>query len=154
SSGVQLRVERRRAVVVEESDRTARPPFAANAMAGADDVRFAVVDASVAVKWVIDEPHSDVCVRLLQRPITWLAPRLMLVEVAAALRRKVTDRELNPVTATAALRSIADATREGTVQLADDEQLVAEALLLALDLEHKVPDCMYLALAEREGCAL
>jgi predicted nucleic acid-binding protein len=123
-------------------------------MAGADNVRFAVVDASVAVKWVVDEPHSDVSAALLERPITWLAPRLMLVEAAAALRRKVADRELNAVTGTSALRSIADAAREGTIQLADDEQLITEAFLLAVELGHKVPDCLYLALAEREGCAL
>jgi predicted nucleic acid-binding protein len=123
-------------------------------MPGVDQVRAAVVDASVAVKWVVDETHSDAAAVLLSRAITWLAPRLMLIEAAAALRRKVVARELNPVTATAALRTLADATREGTIQLADDEQLVTEALLLALDLEHKVPDCIYLALAEREGCSL
>lgn len=123
-------------------------------MPGVDEVRAAVVDASVAVKWVVDEAHSDASAVLLSRAITWLAPRLMLIEAAAALRRKVVARELNPVTATAALRTLADATREGTIQLADDEQLVTEALLLALDLEHKVPNCVYLALAEREGCSL
>jgi predicted nucleic acid-binding protein len=123
-------------------------------MTGADEVRLAVVDASVAVKWVVDEPYSDVSAALLDRPIAWLAPRLMLVEAAAALRRKVSARELSSVTGTAALRSIADATREGTIQLADDEHLVTEAFLLALDLGHKVPDCLYVALAEREGCAL
>jgi len=123
-------------------------------MAGADDVRFAVVDASVALKWVVDEPHSDVSAALLARPISWWAPRLMLVEVAAALRRKVAERELSPVVGTAALRTLTDATREGAVQLADDEQLVSEAFLLALDMGHEVPDCLYLALAEREGCAL
>ena len=123
-------------------------------MPGADEVRLAVVDASVAVKWVVDEPHSEASAALLDRPIAWLAPRLMLVEAAAALRRKVSDRELSAVTGTAALRSLGDATREGTIRLADDEQLVTEAFLLAVELGHKVPDCMYLALAEREGCAL
>lgn len=123
-------------------------------MPGADDVSIAVVDASVALKWVVDEPHSDASAELLERPISWLAPRLMLVEAAAALRRKVSLREIGPVTATAALRSLGDATREGTIQLADDEQLVTEAFLLAVELEHKVPDGLYLALAEREGCAL
>ena len=78
----------------------------------------------------------------------------MLVEAAAALRRKVADQELSAVTGTAALRSLGDAAREGTIRLADDEQLVTEAFLLAVELGHKVPDCIYLALAEREGCAL
>ena len=36
----------------------------------------------------------------------------------------------------------------------DGEALVTEALDLALALEHPVQDCVYLALAEREGCEL
>jgi len=123
-------------------------------MRGVEDLGSAVIDASVAVKWVVDESHSKAAAALLERSLVWMAPRLMLIEAAAALRRKVAGHELGPVAATAALRSLADATREGTIQLADDEQLVTEALLLALDLGHKVPDCVYLALAEREGCGL
>ena len=115
---------------------------------------LAVVDASVAVKWVVDEPDSDAAAALLEQSTAWLAPRLVLVEVAAALRRKVADRELGAATGSTALAALVDATRQGTIRLADDEQLVAAALLLALELGHKVPDCVYLALAEREGCAL
>ena len=40
------------------------------------------------------------------------------------------------------------------INLADDEVLVRAALNLALGLKHKVPDCLYLALAEREGALL
>jgi predicted nucleic acid-binding protein len=40
------------------------------------------------------------------------------------------------------------------VHLADDEALVQSGLNLALTLGHKVPDCLYLALAEREGALL
>jgi len=123
-------------------------------MPGADVGRLAVVDASVAVKWVVDEPDSDTAASLLERPVAWLAPRLVLVEAAAALRRKVADQELGAPTASTALAALVDATRQGTIRLADDEQLVGAALLLALELGHKVPDCLYLALAEREGCAI
>jgi predicted nucleic acid-binding protein len=35
-----------------------------------------------------------------------------------------------------------------------DDRVVAQALRLALSLGHKVPDCLYLALAEREGASL
>jgi len=65
-------------------------------MLGADRVKAAVVDASVAVTWVVDEPHGEAAAAFLGRKIAWVAPRLMLVEVAAALRRKVTGRELDP----------------------------------------------------------
>ena len=120
----------------------------------APGVAVAVVDASVAVKWVVHEPHSDAAAALLERSIAWVAPRLVLVEAAAALRRKVADRQLGAATVTSALAALVDATRQGTIRLADDEQLVVQALLLAVELDHKVPDCVYLALAEREGCPL
>jgi len=40
------------------------------------------------------------------------------------------------------------------LQFADDEKLIASALRLSLSLGHKVPDCLYLALAEREAATL
>jgi predicted nucleic acid-binding protein len=118
------------------------------------DATSCVIDASIAVKWVVDEPGSDQAARLLEQPRRWLAPRLMLVEAAAALRRKVVDGELRVETAAHSLTTLLDSVQQGTIHLAGDEGLVASALLLAVDLGHKVPDCMYLALAEREGCSL
>ena len=56
--------------------------------------------------------------------------------------------------ATAALSACLDAVADGVIGLADDEALVSAALNLALTLTHKVPDCLYLALAEREGAVL
>jgi len=44
--------------------------------------------------------------------------------------------------------------RDGVIQLVADEQLADIALFLALELSHKLPDCVYLALAERDGCSL
>jgi len=123
-------------------------------MPGASAPAVAVVDASVAVKWVVNEPHSEAAAALLDRPMRWLAPRLMLIEAAAALRRKAADGELRPAAAATSLAALLDAARQGVIRLADDEELVSSALLLALDLGHKLPDCVYLALAEREGCSL
>jgi predicted nucleic acid-binding protein len=118
------------------------------------ETSLAVVDASVAMKWIVDETDSGAAASLLERPIRWVAPRLMLVEVAAALRRKVVSREIRATASATALRALLDAVREGTIQLADDEQVVDAALLLAVEIGHKVPDCVYLALAEREGSVL
>jgi predicted nucleic acid-binding protein len=123
-------------------------------MPGAETASVAVVDASVAVKWVVDEPHSQTAAAFLERPIRWIAPRLMLIEAAATLRRKVVQRELRATAAAASLGTLLDAAREGAIRLFDDERLVETAFLLALELDHKVPDCLYLALAEREGCSL
>ena len=123
-------------------------------MPGAEAARVAVVDASVAVKWVVDEPDSEAAAALLERPIRWVAPRLMLIEAAATLRRKVVQRELRPTSAAVSLRALLDGARRGVIRLVEDEHLVDAAFLLALELAHKLPDCLYLALAEREGCRL
>lgn len=114
----------------------------------------AVLDASVAVRWVVPERGSEQAAELLSRPIFWIAPRLMITEAAAAMRRKVVAGELRAETALQALDAIVAAVEDGTIRLADDEDVVTIALALALTLEHKVPDCLYLALAEREGAML
>jgi predicted nucleic acid-binding protein len=123
-------------------------------MPGVEAVGVAVVDASVAIKWVVDEPDSQTAAALLERPLRWIAPRLMLVEAAATLRRKVVQREIRATSAAASLGALLGAVHDGAIQLVEDEQLVDTALLLALELSHKVPDCVYLALAERDGCSL
>jgi predicted nucleic acid-binding protein len=114
----------------------------------------AVLDASVAVRWVVPEHGSEQAAALLARPIAWIAPRLMLTEAAAALRRKVAAGALSVDLAAQALDALVRATADGTVRLTDDEEAVSAALLLALTLGHRVPDCLYLAVAEREGAAL
>ena len=115
---------------------------------------LAVLDASVAVRWVVAERGSEEAARLLGRPVGWLAPRLMLTEAAGALRRKTDGAELDATVAAQALDALVDGAEGGIIHLADDETLVAAALMLAIGLKHRVPDCMYLALAEREGAAL
>ena len=102
----------------------------------------AVLDASVAVRWVIPERGSEPAAELLSRPIAWIAPRLMVTEVAAAMRRKVVDGELRAETARQALEAIVTAVDGGTIRLADDEDVVGTALALALALGHTVPDCL------------
>src|SRR5262245_61696392 len=83
-----------------------------------------------------------------------VAPRLMLAEAASALRRKVAAGELRAELAIQALATLVDAVADGTIVLAQDEAFVASALTLALALGHKLPDCLYLAVAERDGLSL
>ena len=66
-------------------------------MPGAEiDLRLVVLDASVVVRWVVPERGADEALELLSQSIDWIAPRLMLSEVAGALRRKVMAGELTP----------------------------------------------------------
>ncbi len=123
-------------------------------MPGASEPISAVLDASVAVRWLVPERGSDEAASLMERPIAWLAPRLLITEIAAALRRKVIARELRVEHAAQAIAVVGQATADGILQFAQDEELAAPALMLALALNHKVPDCLYIALAQRDGAAL
>jgi predicted nucleic acid-binding protein len=113
-----------------------------------------VLDASIAVKIVVPEVGTAESLDLLDRQVHWVAPRLLAVEVASALRRKVEAGRLSPLDASSALAVTLDAIDDGVIVLADDEALAQAALTLAMALGHKVPDCLYLALAEREGAFL
>ena len=53
-----------------------------------------VVDASVAVKWLVEEEDSEAADRLLEQRHELFAPRLMASEVGNALWRKVRMGEL------------------------------------------------------------
>jgi predicted nucleic acid-binding protein len=118
------------------------------------DASVGVLDASVAVKLVVAEMGTAESLAAFGRLSRWIAPHLMVVEMASALRKKAAARALAATEATAALAATLDAIDDGVIGLASDEALVASALNLAMSLGHTVPDCLYLALAEREGACL
>lgn len=124
-------------------------------MPGAEiDLGVAVVDATVVVRWVVPERGADQALELLSRSIDWIAPRLMLSEVAGALRRKVTAGELTAALAAQGLDFVLDIVARGALRLQRDETVIRSALALSIAHQHKVPDCLYLALAEETGAAL
>jgi predicted nucleic acid-binding protein len=108
-----------------------------------------VVDASIAVKWVIPEVLSDKADRVRDSQDDVLAPDLLLVEVANALWRKTSAREISPREADAAF----DLVRRSGIDLHPTGPLVRRAMDMARRLDHPVYDCVYLALAERERAA-
>lgn len=124
-------------------------------MAGAEvDFRLAVVDASVVVRWIVPEKGASEALALLARSIDWMAPRLMLSEVAGALRRKVTAGELTAGLAAQGLDFVLGIVARGALRLHRDETVIRSALALSIAHQHKVPDCLYLALAEDTGAGL
>ena len=113
-----------------------------------------VVDASVIVKWFIPEVGADPAKALLATSDELIAPELARIEVASAMIRKALRRELASTDVESALGAWFRALADGQVVLlpnADDLEAAAE---LALELEHPLPDCLYLAAAERLGVAL
>jgi predicted nucleic acid-binding protein len=102
-----------------------------------------VIDASVTLKWVIDEPRTEAALALSDEQL--LAPELWLAEAANALWRHVRLGELTAVQALARMEEL----RNAPVATVPIEPLVSEALRLATELLHPVYDCLYLALAIR-----
>ena len=102
-----------------------------------------VVDASVAVKWFVEEDDSLAAHRLLDGAHEISAPRLMAAEVGNALRRKTLQGDLGRPRAL----ELAEAIPQMLVSWIMDELLTSDALRLALALNATVPDCVYLALA-------
>jgi len=108
-----------------------------------------VVDASIAVKWVIPEVLSDLADRVRDGEADVLAPDLLLVEVANALWRKTAAKEISVREADAAF----DLVRRSGIDLRPTGPLLPRAMDVARRLDHPVYDCVYLALAEREGAS-
>lgn len=109
-----------------------------------------VVDASVAVKWLVAEEDSDVARALAAGDDELHAPRLMASEIANALWRKARLGEIERADAGAMLASVSDM----PVHWGADETVSADAARLALALDRPVYDCVYLALAHRIGAAV
>ena len=112
-------------------------------------MRF-VVDASVAVKWLVAEEDADIADQLAASGQELHAPRLMASEVANVLWRKARVGQMERADAAAAMALLADM----PVRWNDDETVSADAVRLALALDHPVYDCMYLALAHRIGATV
>ncbi len=105
-----------------------------------------VIDASVAIKWVIYEPDRDLAYALLDGSL--IAPDLMLIECANALRSRVARGSMAATDVEPAWATICEA----PVRISAAAECLGEALALGLALEHPVYDCIYLALAIASGC--
>ena len=112
-------------------------------------MRF-VVDASVAVKWLVVEEDADVAQELATGGQELHAPRLMASEVANALWRKARAGEIERRAAGILLTNVPDM----PVRWGADEIVSADAVRLALALDRPVYDCVYLALAHRIGAVM
>ena len=109
-----------------------------------------VVDASVAVKWFVEEEYSVQAGRLLDGSHELYAPRLLASEVGNTLWRKVRTGEMERGRAGA----LAAAISQMAVYWIEDEEVCAEAIRLSLALGRTVYDCLYLAAAHRLGATL
>ena len=106
-----------------------------------------VVDASVAVKWVLKEAESDSARRIVDQA-ELLAPDLLWAELGNVLWRRQRSGDLSLMDARGMLLTL----RDFPVQTHSMFPLLPLALEIALAIGHSIYDCIYLALADREDC--
>lgn len=106
-----------------------------------------VVDASVVMKWYVDEPGTLEAIALHDGDELLVAPDLLLSEVANGAWQKVRRGLISSEQATAMLQDLG----ASNVTFRRGRALVPRALELALEIGDSVYDCIYLALAEREA---
>ncbi len=117
--------------------------------------RVVIVDTSIVVKWVLDEPDSAIAIALLRKWISEAtairAPALLAYEVTNVLYQRVRKGELSFDKAKQALTDVF--TSELKLKFSDQASLSMKAIELAH--QHALSaayDPHYLALAERENC--
>lgn len=99
-----------------------------------------VIDACVALKWVIDEPGSDAASALRQEQL--IAPAIWLAEAANVLWQRVRIGDITPDEATARLGEL----RGAPLTSLPIEPVLDRASELAIEIGHPVHDCLYVAL--------
>jgi predicted nucleic acid-binding protein len=101
-----------------------------------------VIDASVAVKWVVPEPDSVRAEVLLDYGLA--APDLLFAECSNVLRKKVRRGELTREEADVAAQTL----EQADLNPVSTRGYLALATSIALELDHPAYEAVYLAVAE------
>ena len=109
-----------------------------------------VVDASVAVKWLLPEIHSAAAELLLAEQHALFAPDLLYAEAANVLWKRVVRREIGETLARDALRHLLDV----DIDITAADVLAEEALTIACAHRRPVYDSLYIALARQRDALL
>jgi predicted nucleic acid-binding protein len=103
-----------------------------------------VIDASVAIKWVITEEGTEAANHLRWRVTDFHAPDLLIPETGNILWKKVLRNELTQAEAELACGVL----RLAKIEIHEMGHQSLLALQMALTLDHPVYDMTYLALAQ------
>jgi len=110
-------------------------------------VNIFVIDASVAIKWVVEEEGTRAALALYQRA-KLIAPELLVPECANILWKKAQRNELSREEALLA----AGLLQHAEIELLPTRSLLEAAARIAIELDHPAYDCLYLALAVANEC--
>ena len=109
-----------------------------------------VVDASVAVKWLVPEIHAESAGRVLRSRHELLAPDLIWAEVGNILWKKFRRGELPGETACDLLQDF----QRAPLRIAASQTLMPAAWSIAERYDRSFYDSLYLALAASAECPL
>ena len=106
-----------------------------------------VIDASIAIKWVVEEEGTPAALALRHRA-KLIAPDMLVGECANILWKKVHRRELlkDEALLAARLLQVAD------LELLPMRPLFEEATRISIEMDRPAYDCVYLALAAASKC--
>jgi predicted nucleic acid-binding protein len=108
-----------------------------------------VLDASVVVKVYLEEIGSDEASAVLVSGRKLLAPDLIRVEVCGALCRRVRRGEIDGEEARRRCQHWLERLNRGLFTLTADRELMEDAVKIAIEIQHPIQDCLYLAAARR-----
>ncbi len=106
-----------------------------------------VIDASIAIKWVVDEDGTSEALVIRQKA-KLIAPELLIAECANILWKKVQRGELLKDEALLAARLL----QGSEIELLPTRFLFEAATRMSIEIDHPAYDCLYLALALEKKC--
>ena len=109
-----------------------------------------VVDASVAIKWFVDEPLHPEARHIYKYRLDIQAPDSILIEVANVAWKKAQRKEIESEQAYEIIELAVDAI-PGFIHSPD---ILGQAAKLAIELAHPIYDCLYLACIDERQDAL
>jgi predicted nucleic acid-binding protein len=113
-----------------------------------------VLDSSVGFKWVVAETDTDKALQLRDdfrnAVLELIAPNVFPVEVAHALTRAERQKRITPAEGAIFLMDVLNT----LPQLFPSLPLLPRAYEISSQMRIGVYDCLYVALAEQEGCEL
>jgi predicted nucleic acid-binding protein len=109
-----------------------------------------VIDANVGLKWFIEESRSPAARKILDKGASFIAPDIFIPEICNVVWKKVKNQEITAEQGQAIVSNVPMVLDH----IVPSSEVAKRAFALAVQFNHPVYDCLYLALAERESISL
>lgn len=109
-----------------------------------------VIDANVGLKWFIEESRSPAARKILDKGASFIAPDIFIPEICNVVWKKVKNQEIIAEQGQAIVSNVPMVLDH----IVPSSEVAKRAFALAVQFNHPVYDCLYLALAERESISL